>query len=211
MKVQWRFAVTSALLVTLTVGCAGVQRCMDKDWGTGTLAGAGVGAIAGGIAAGAASNNTGAFDIGDDNEDKALAIGTGVIAGSAIGALIGHCLWDRAPLPSPVPPPPAPAPTPAPVKQKIVLRGVNFDFDKATIRPDAAPILDEAARVLSENPDVNVSVAGHTDAVGTDEYNQGVSADRLSTKGFGESEPVATNENADGRAQNRRVELKTLE
>jgi hypothetical protein len=103
--------VTSALLTTLTVGCAGV-RCFDKPWGTGTLAGAGVGAIGGGIAAGAAANNTGAFDIGNDNEDKALAIGTGVIAGGALGALIGHCLWDPAPIVAAPPPPPAPAPPP---------------------------------------------------------------------------------------------------
>jgi outer membrane protein OmpA-like peptidoglycan-associated protein len=123
------------------------------------------------------------------------------------------------------PPPPPPPPPPAPVaKKKIVLRGVNFDFDKSTLQPQGKPILDEAARILKENPSINVQVQGHTDSVGTDAYNlrlsdrraatvknylvsQGVAASRLTTKGFGEANPVASNDTADGRAQNRRVEL----
>lgn len=112
--------------------------------------------------------------------------------------------------------------------RRIVLRGVNFDFDKADIRPDAQVILDAAAEVLSENSGVRVQVGGHTDATGPDAYNQslserraaavrqyltsnGISGGRLSTAGFGESNPVATNATSDGRAQNRRVELKILE
>jgi outer membrane protein OmpA-like peptidoglycan-associated protein len=126
------------------------------------------------------------------------------------------------------PPPPPPAPVPAaapPAKKKIVLRGVNFDFDKANIRADAKPILDEAVNTLKESSDVNISVEGHTDAVGSNAYNQklserrakavtdyladhGISRARLSTAGFGESRPVATNDTAAGRAENRRVELK---
>src|SRR6266403_2267325 len=120
MKVGLRFAVTSLLLVAFAVGCT----CMQKSWGTGALAGAGVGAIAGGIATGAASNNSGAFHVGNDNEDKAVAVASG-------GALIGHCLWDREPVVAQAPPPPPPPapPPPPPVQQKIVLRGVNFDFN----------------------------------------------------------------------------------
>jgi len=117
----------------------------------------------------------------------------------------------------------APAPAPQP-KQRIVLRGVNFDLDKATIRPDAQVILQTAAEVLNENPNARVSVTGHTDSTGTEEYNQGlserrakavvdylvslgVSASRLSASGAGELQPVADNRTVDGRAQNRRVEL----
>jgi OOP family OmpA-OmpF porin len=109
-------------------------------------------------------------------------------------------------------------------KKTIVLRGINFDFDKANIKPEAEPVLDAAAEVLKENPDVNVRVGGHTDSVGTDAYNQGLSerrakavqdylakhgvdASRLTAVGFGESQPVADNKTADGRAQNRRVTL----
>ena len=104
-----------------------------------------------------------------------------------------------------------------------MLRGVNFDFDKATIRPDAAVILDEAASMLSSHSG-NVTVSGYTDSVGTDVYNQGLSerranavkeylvgkgidASRLTTMGYGESNPIASNDTADGRALNRRVEL----
>ena len=222
MKVGLRFAVTSALLVAFTVGCT----CMQKQWGWGALSGAGVGAIGGGIAAGAGANNSGAFDIGEDNEDKGVASASGAVGGALVGAIIGHCLWDRQAVVAQAPPPPPPAPAPTPVvRKKIVLRGVNFDFDKAAIRADAAPILREAATILSENPSVQVSVEGHTDFVGSDGYNlklslqrasavkgflakQGVAEGRLSTRGFGESQPVASNDTGDGRAQNRRVELK---
>ena len=138
-------------------------------------------------------------------------------------------------LPPPPPPPPPvvaaapePAPTPAPVKKKIVLRGVRFDFDKAVIRSDAEPILDEAARTLKDEPSIAIAVEGHTDSIGTDSYNQklslrratavrdylaahGVDADRMTVEGFGESRPVASNDTAEGRAQNRRVELRVRE
>ena len=220
MKVELRFTVAAVLLVAFAVGCT----CMQKPWGRGALAGAAVGAIGGGIATGAATNNTGAFDIGDDNEDKALAIGTGAVGGAVIGAIIGHCLWDYAPMtPAPPPPPPVAAPPPAPpVQQKIVLRGVNFDFDKAAIRPDAASILREAASILKENAGVNVSVEGHTDAVGTEEANlelsqrraravyeelvsaHGVDANRLRPRGCGEAVLLVTDPRS---PRNRRVEV----
>jgi OOP family OmpA-OmpF porin len=113
-------------------------------------------------------------------------------------------------------------------KRRIVLRGVNFDTAKSTIRPEAKVILDEAVRSLKEEPTVKVAVDGHTDAVGTDAYNQklserradavaaylaagGIARSRMSTTGFGESKPVASNATEDGRAQNRRVEFRILE
>jgi len=122
----------------------------------------------------------------------------------------------------------APAPeAAAPVKKRLVLRGVNFDFDKATIRPDARPVLDEAVRTLKQAGDISVAVEGHTDSRGTVEYNQGLSirraqavADylvargiarsRLRVDGYGETRPVASNDTDDGRAQNRRVELSVI-
>ncbi|MEO8605574.1 MAG: OmpA family protein [bacterium] len=122
-----------------------------------------------------------------------------------------------------VPPPPPPPPAP-PMKKKIVLRGVNFDFDKSNIRPDAVPILEQACKTLKEEPSIDVSCNGYTDSVGTDAYNQklserradsvrswlgkcGISSSRLGAKGFGETNPVASNDTAEGRAQNRRTEL----
>jgi OOP family OmpA-OmpF porin len=109
-------------------------------------------------------------------------------------------------------------------KRTIVLRGINFDFDKSTIKPEFEGVLDAGVEALNENPNVRVQVAGYTDSVGTDAYNQGLSerranavkdylashgvdASRLSAVGFGETNPVADNSTADGRAQNRRVEL----
>jgi len=112
----------------------------------------------------------------------------------------------------------------ATTRKTIVLRGINFDFDKATIKPEFEGVLDAGVEVLKENPGVRVQVAGYTDSVGTDEYNQalserrakavsgylsshGIEASRLSAVGFGETNPVADNKTADGRSQNRRVEL----
>jgi OOP family OmpA-OmpF porin len=106
-----------------------------------------------------------------------------------------------------------------------VLRGVNFAFDSAEIDPSSSVVLDAAADQLNECPNVSVRVEGHTDSIGTEEYNQGlserraegvqghligrgVSASRLTAVGFGESQPIASNDTDEGRALNRRVELK---
>jgi OOP family OmpA-OmpF porin len=112
----------------------------------------------------------------------------------------------------------------AATKKTIVLRGINFDFDKSKIKPEFEGVLDAGVEALKENPGVSVQVAGYTDSVGTEEYNQGLSerranavlgylsthgvdASRLTAVGFGKNNPVADNATADGRAQNRRVEL----
>jgi len=150
----------------------------------------------------------------------------GAVAGWILGA--GTCLLlhkeEKKEAPPPPPPPPPKAEPAPPPKEKIVLRGVNFDFDKATIRPDAKVILDEAAAILKRNPDVRVNVDGYTDSIGTKEYNQklserraaavadylgnaGVERSRLTPRGFGMSNPVADNKSREGRAKNRRVEL----
>ena len=104
------------------------------------------------------------------------------------------------------------------------LQGVNFEFDRAALTAEGRSILDRAAAVLEGNPTVRVEIVGHTDSRGSDEYNQrlserraqsvrtyleskGISANRLSASGRGESSPVASNDTDAGRAQNRRVEL----
>lgn len=115
-----------------------------------------------------------------------------------------------------------------PVPLTIDLRGVNFDFDKATLRPDAIAILDEAVGILSKYPEIRVEVAGHTDLCGADGYNQtlsesrakavfdyltskGLAASRLAgPTGYGESRPlVPTDQGFPGckNEQNRRTEL----
>ncbi|MEX2207167.1 MAG: OmpA family protein [Myxococcota bacterium] len=113
---------------------------------------------------------------------------------------------------------------PAATKKTIVLRGINFDFDSATIKPEFEGVLDAGIEALKENPGVSVQVTGYTDGVGGDEYNlrlserranavrdylasHGVDGTRLTAVGRGKADPVADNATADGRAQNRRVEL----
>ena len=108
--------------------------------------------------------------------------------------------------------------------KKVVLRGVNFETNKATLTPDSKYILEEAYKALVANPDVQVEISGHTDSVGSDAYNQalslrraqavknwlvqrGVAANRMKTVGKGENEPVASNDTAAGRAENRRIEF----
>jgi OOP family OmpA-OmpF porin len=225
-------AVAALMIAVMAAGCAaradrGGFNC-DRRWGAGTAGGAITGALIGGGLGGGIVATSGETE--RQWEDYATGIGAGVIGGALIGGLFGHCAFDpqheeAVPPPTPVPPPPPP-PAP-PVTKKIILRGVNFDFDKATIRPDASAVLEEAARTLNEEPSIDVSVEGHTDAMGTDAYNQrlsearaaavrarlvelGVNPSRLSARGFGESEPVASNATDEGRAQNRRVELKVV-
>jgi len=108
------------------------------------------------------------------------------------------------------------------------LQGANFAFDSAELTPEVRATLDENAAVLERETDVKVRIEGHTDSIGTEAYNQklserrakaieefliskGVSADRLEIVGYGPSNPIAPNNTKEGRAMNRRVELKVLE
>jgi outer membrane protein OmpA-like peptidoglycan-associated protein len=135
-----------------------------------------------------------------------------------------YSVWASAEcVPPPPPPPPPPVAAPAP-REKVVLRGVHFAFNKAIIRPEDMPVLDEAAETLRSKPDVKLDVNGYCDAIGSEKYNlrlsqrradavatylegKGISADRLIPQGFGKTNFVASNDTSEGRAQNRRVEL----
>ena len=108
--------------------------------------------------------------------------------------------------------------------KKVILRGVNFQTNKATLTGDSHEILEMAYKALAANPDVQVEISGHTDSVGSDEANQalslrraqavknwlvqrGVRSDRMKTVGKGEKEPIADNGTAEGRTENRRIEF----
>jgi OOP family OmpA-OmpF porin len=110
----------------------------------------------------------------------------------------------------------------------VVLRGVEFATNSATLSPSSLPILDDVAADLKEHPRLKVELQGHTDSRGADAYNldlsqrradsvrnylisQGVSGLQLVAKGYGESEPIADNATDLGRAENRRVVMQVLE
>jgi outer membrane protein OmpA-like peptidoglycan-associated protein len=113
------------------------------------------------------------------------------------------------------------------VGDSIVLRGVNFEYDQATLTVNAQTLLDGVADALKAVPDVAIEVDGHTDSRGDDAYNRnlserraqsvmqylgehGVDASRMSAVGYGETEPIADNDSDEGRELNRRVELKIV-
>jgi len=128
----------------------------------------------------------------------------------------------------PPPPPPPPKAAPKPMTEKVTFAAdALFDFDKSVIKPEAKAKLDDlVSKLAGVNLEVIVAV-GHTDSIGTDAYNMGLSArranavkqylvskgieaNRIYTEGKGESQPVADNRTAEGRAKNRRVEIEVI-
>ncbi|MGD8305821.1 MAG: OmpA family protein [Ignavibacteria bacterium] len=110
---------------------------------------------------------------------------------------------------------------------KIVTTGIRFDVNKASIKPESMGVINEIANLMNENPNIRLSVQGHTDSDGDDDSNQllsearaksvknalvelGIDESRLETKGFGEKNPVSDNTSPEGKAKNRRVEFVKL-
>lgn len=244
MKSRWLLVILCATTIVLP-GCTASKNYFQKPWGAGTFAPAAVCAFVGAAAGiGIAEAVRGESSASVQQADGSLTIRSrkddadyykGALPGAAIGAalcgLIGHAVLDPERPTPPPPPPPTPSPTPAlppPSSKRIVLRGVNFDFDKDDIRPDSRPILNAAVNILNENKRVRVTVEGYTDSIGSEEYNEqlslrraevvyrylvnhGVDPDRMEVVGYGESRPVATNETPEGRAENRRTELHVVD
>ncbi|MCK5323480.1 MAG: OmpA family protein [Desulfobulbaceae bacterium] len=230
------------LILTLVIsGCANMSGKQKAFW-----TGAAAGAVIGGAGGGAIDHND-----GYDNNSNDDGIAVGAIAGGLVGGIIGYLTYKEEPLSPPEPEPepikvvpqpepepetqpraeaqatPPPPPSP-PVKEKIVLRGVNFDFDKSDIKPVFEPVLNEGARILKNRTDVDVVIEGHTCWTGTESYNQKLSERRaksvrnylvgknvdpaqLSTVGYGETRPMADNRKLEGRRMNRRVEFSILD
>lgn len=221
-KLRSIVAATS-MVILLASGCSTMQA---RRWGLCAMAGSLVGGIAGGVIGNEIEDEEG-------SSERGPAIAGGVLGGMTLGAIAGHLICDpvvEAPKPQPVaqpaPPPPAPPPPPPPPAgtKLVTLRGPNFDFDKAAIRPDGKMLLDEAVKVMKENPTLRVAIEGHTDSAGSDAYNQklserrataaseylvqqGIDTGRMTIRGYGESKPAASNDTESGRAENRRVEI----
>ena len=167
-----------------------------------------------------------------------------IMTNAGMAAFVKNAFLKEKPAPAPAP---APAPerkdsdgdgvyddedqcpgTPAGARVNAVgcwtLDNVLFDFDKAVIKPEAYPLLDEVVAIMKKNPAMSVELQGHTDNIGTKEYNKdlsmrranavakylvekGILRNRLATTGFGFTKPVALNGTKFGRSLNRRVEL----
>lgn len=208
---------TAALLVAtllLTAGCATNPETGNREitkGGTGALIGAGSGALLGAILGGR-NNRT----------ETIVGAGIGAIAGGAIGGYMDRqerelrkqtagtgIEVDR-------------------VGDEIVLKmpdTVTFDFNSAMLKPEFRPVLEGVARTMTTYPSTFIDVMGHTDSIGTAAINQrlsqqraeavagalasmGVQSARVATRGYGFTVPVATNDTEEGRAQNRRVEIR---
>lgn len=122
-------------------------------------------------------------------------------------------------------PAPVPVAAPAPAPKVFVLSDVNFEFNKATLTPEAEGILNEVVKTLRDQPGVTYVLDGYTDNVGTPVYNMelskrraqavrdfqinhGVPPGQLTIRAFGDANPVAPNDTSSGRAKNRRVEIR---
>jgi OOP family OmpA-OmpF porin len=201
-----------SLVLCLSSGCATRKLSLAQCAGLGAAAGAGAGG--------------GAATAADTNDWIGAGVAIGAVVGAATGWLICKAIPEEVaavPEPQAVTPP-----APPPPRARVVLRGVNFDFDSAVPMEGSQSVLDVAAETLLANPDVRVRVEGFTDSVGPAEYNlglskrraeavrdmlikAGVSADRLEVAAYGEDQPLATNETVEGRRINRRVQLVTPE
>ena len=202
--------------LTLTSACV-----TDPETGQRRPAKAGIGAAVGAV---------GGYLLGDlvggrrDRTEKMVGAGIGAIAGAGVGAYMDKQereLRQRT------------AGTDVQVIRQgdeLVLNmpsGITFATDSATVQPQFRPTLDQVASTLSQYKQTYIDVYGHTDSTGSDAYNQtlserratsvadylsshGVQSARIATRGFGESQPVASNDTEDGRSANRRVEIKIV-
>jgi outer membrane protein OmpA-like peptidoglycan-associated protein len=208
------------IVIAVTVASLGLAACVtDPNTGQQTLSKGGGGALAG---AGAGAL-LGAL-LGGRNNRAEVLIGTGIgaLAGGAIGSYMDKQERElRA----------RTAGSGIEVERQgdeINLKlpsGISFDFNSAAVKPEFRPVLDQVAQTLASYQSTFVDVSGHTDSVGTVQVNQrlseqraasvadylsyqGVNRARIATRGYGKSMPIATNDTEEGRAQNRRVEIK---
>jgi OOP family OmpA-OmpF porin len=155
-----------------------------------------------------------------------VVAGASLMSDAAMDQFARTVLYDEVQPAPVVKPAPAPKPAPVVVVKEVITFNLLFDFDKSNIKDEMIPVLEQAKAILEEDPDVDFVISGHTDSIGTEAYNQGLSerraasvkdwlvahgvdAARLTTKGYGETQPKFDNSTAEGRQLNRRVEMET--
>lgn len=209
-----KFVVLALSAAVLFTGCEAYNNTNKAQ--RGAVVGAAGGALLGAIL----GNNVG------NGQNSELGAVLGTVVGGAAGAVIGHQMDKQAKKIEEE----IPGADVKRVDDGIVVTfdenngGVYFDTNKYNINEKSKQTLDKLAAILKEYPDTNVLVAGHTDSVGKDEYNLGLSqrraqavtnyfkskglaSSRFTTKWYGEKNPIASNDTAEGRAKNRRVNV----
>jgi outer membrane protein OmpA-like peptidoglycan-associated protein len=208
-----KFVLATAATALVLSGCAGGMTDTQRNTGIG----AGIGALGGAAIGSATGGNRG-------------AIGTGAVVGAAAGALGGY-LWSQrmenqkrqmeaATQGTGI----AVTQTPNNELKLQIPSDVSFDVGRANIKSNFAPVLDQFANGLRNNPNAEVRIIGHTDSTGSDAINNPLSVERAAStrdylvargvnpgafriEGRGSREPIADNNSDSGRAQNRRVEI----
>lgn len=129
----------------------------------------------------------------------------------------------------PAEPPPAPKLVEIKQDQIVIHEKIQFETNKAVIKPESGPLLEEITKVIAQNAQIKrLSIEGHTDSTGADKHNQtlseqraaavrdylvqhGIAPERLSSRGWGKTRPIGDNSTATGREENRRVEFVIVE
>lgn len=218
MKLAPKFlaSISALALVGGTAACT-----TDPDTGERRISRAGIGAIGGVV---------GGYLLGDlvggrrDRTAKIVGAGLGGLAGAGIGAYMDRQERElRA----------RTAGTDVQVTRQgddLILNipsGINFAYNSAEVQPQFQRTLDQVAGTLAEYRETYIDVYGHTDSTGSDQYNQqlserratsvadylsgrGVQSARIATRGYGETQPIASNDTPEGQAANRRVEIKIV-
>ncbi len=206
-------SVYMVMVLSMVVGCKTVQNANNKQ--KGAVIGAGSGAAIGGVI----GNN-----VGDGNNTV-----LGAILGAAIGGVAGGFIGNRMDRQAERIEEEIPGAEVTRVGEGINVtftedQGVHFDTNKSDVKGTSASTLNSMADILKEYPKTNVLVEGHTDGAGPDDYNmdlsekrassvtaylisQGIDKSRLTTKWYGENQPIGDNTTKEGKAKNRRVEL----
>ncbi len=221
MKTYAIKATAVALIATLTLGGCATYTGQTNDPNdpnrtrNAALIGAGIGAVAGLLSGGNAT----------ERRQRALVgVGVGGLAGGAVGAYQDR---QEAELRRQTAGTGIEVSRDGDVIKLNLPDGVTFDFGKANLKPQFYPALDNVANTLAQYNQTIVEVSGHTDSVGSDAANQtlsvqransvgnyligkGLVRERFEIVGFGETQPVASNDTDSGRALNRRVEIRVL-